>query len=143
MSNTSFKTHSKRFQKIFSKPHFQYFDSSKVVTGVKFAFLDRSYVLLFCGFFVCGFDVSFAQIHLPPSIIDEWLDPTLDAWSLGFIGLFNIAGSFLSGWSGKVLPKKNVLSGIYATRAIVICCFVQTPLSGTSIIIFSVVMGLL
>ena len=36
-----------------------------------------------------------------------------------------------------------MLSGIYATRAIVICCFVLTPLSGTSVIVFSAAMGLL
>ena len=107
------------------------------------AFLDLSNIHLFSGFFDCGFDVYFAQIHLPPSIIDEELDPTLDAWSIGFIGLFNIACSFLSRWSGKVLPKQNVLSGIYATRAIVICCFVLTPLSGTSVIAFSEVTVLL
>ena len=80
---------------------------------------------------------------MPAYIIDEGLDPILGAWSIGFIGLFNIAGSFLSGWSGKVLPKQNVLSGIYATRAIVICCIDLTPLSGTSVVVFSVVMGLL
>ena len=55
--------------------------------------------------FVCGFDVSFAQIHLPASIIDEGLDPILGAWSIGFIGLLNIAGSFLSGWSGKIFAE--------------------------------------
>ena len=126
-----------------SKPNFSDFDSSTVLTAVKFAFLDRSYILLFSGFFVCGFHVSFVQTHLPAYIIDEGLDPILGAWSIGFIGLFNIAGSFLSGWSGKVLPKQNVLSGIYATRAIVICCFVLTPLSGTSVIVFSAAMGLL
>ena len=110
---------------------------------MKIAFLDRSCILLFSGFFVCGFHVSFAQTHLPAYIIDEGLDPILGAWSIGFIGLYNIAGSFLTGRSGKVLPKQNVLSGIYATRAIVICCFVLTPLSGTNVIVFSVVMGLL
>ena len=79
---------------------------------------------------------------MPSSIIDEGLDPTLGAWSIGFIGLFNIACSILSEWSGKVLPKQNVLTGIYATRAIVICCFVLTPLSGTSVVVFSAAMGL-
>ena len=33
--------------------------------AVRTAFKDRSYVLLFLGFFVCGFHVSFIQTHLP------------------------------------------------------------------------------
>ena len=59
---------------------------------MKIAFLDRFYILLFSGFFVCGFHVSFAESHLPAYIIDEGLDPMLGAWSIGFIGLYNIAG---------------------------------------------------
>ena len=113
------------------------------MTAVKFVFLDRSYVLLFCGFFVCGFHVSFIQIHLPAYTVDEGFDPILGAWSIGLIGLFNIVGSFLFGWFVKVLPKKNVLSGIYAARAIVICCFVLMPVSSASVIVFSAGMGLL
>ena len=42
-----------------SKPNLSDFDSSTVLTAVKLAFLDRSYILLFSGFFVCGFHVSF------------------------------------------------------------------------------------
>lgn len=68
--------------------------------AVKVAFSDRSYTLLFFGFFVCGFHVQFIQTHLPAYIIDEGLTPIIGAWSLALIGLFNIAGSFLSGWSG-------------------------------------------
>ncbi|MEC8436714.1 MAG: MFS transporter, partial [SAR324 cluster bacterium] len=80
-----------------------------VLTAVLIAFLDRSNIQLFSGFFVCGFDVSFAQIHLPPSIIDEGLDSTLDAWSLRFISLFNIACSFLSRWSEKFYRNRTCL----------------------------------
>jgi MFS family permease len=39
--------------------------------AVKVAFSDRSYTLLFFGFFVCGFHVQFIQTHLPAYIIDE------------------------------------------------------------------------
>jgi len=111
--------------------------------ALRAAFGDRSYVLLFTGFFVCGFHVSFIQTHLPAYLADGGLAPIIGAWSLGLVGLFNIAGSFLSGWSGQVLSKKGVLAGIYVSRAIVIAAFILIPLSTTTALIFSAVMGLL
>ena len=107
--------------------------------AVKVAFSDRSYTLLFFGFFVCGFHVQFIQTH----IIDEGLTPIIGAWSLALIGLFNIAGSFLSGWSGQVYPKPKLLSGIYLTRAIVITLFIMAPVTGSSVLFFSAAMGIL
>lgn len=111
--------------------------------AVRTAFSDRSYVLLFCGFFVCGFHVSFIQTHLPAYIADKGIAPIIGAWSLGLIGLFNIAGSFLSGWSGQFYSNKKALAGIYFTRAVVIGVFILLPLSPTSVYIFSATMGLL
>lgn len=117
--------------------------NSRFGYAIKSAFADRAYVLLFTGFFVCGFHVAFMQTHLPAYITDAGLSPALGAWSLALIGLFNIAGSFLSGWSGQRFSKKRVLSGIYFTRAVVITLFILAPLSPGSIYIFSAAMGLL
>ena len=117
--------------------------SSRFGHAIRSAFQDRAYVLLFTGFFVCGFHVAFIQTHLPAYIADKGLAPALGAWSLALIGLFNIAGSFLSGWSGQRMSKKRVLSGIYFTRAVVIALFILAPLSPGSIYIFSAAMGLL
>ena len=113
------------------------------IQAIKIAFSDRSYTLLFFGFFVCGFHVQFIQTHLPAYITDEGLAPIIGAWSLALIGLFNIAGSFLSGWSGQVYSKPKLLSGIYAFRAVVISAFIFVPLSETSVLIFSAAMGIL
>lgn len=111
--------------------------------AVRTAFSERAYVLLFFGFFVCGFHVSFIQTHLPAYIVDEGMRSSVAAWSLGLIGLLNIVGSFLSGWSGKLYSKKKVLAGIYFARAIVIAAFILTPLSPISVYVFSGLMGLL
>ncbi|MEM9432548.1 MAG: MFS transporter [Pseudomonadota bacterium] len=111
--------------------------------AIKTAFADRSYVLLFFGFFVCGFHVAFIQTHLPAYIADQGLAPIIGGWSLGLIGLFNIAGSFLSGWSGQVYSKKKVLSGIYFARVVVIFAFIMMPLTPASVFVFSALMGLL
>ncbi len=111
--------------------------------AVRTAFADRSFVLLFFGFFVCGFHVAFIQTHLPAYIADHGLAPIIGSISLALIGLFNIAGSFISGWSGQVLSKKMGLAFIYFTRAVVIAIFILTPLSPISVYVFSAVMGLL
>ena len=111
--------------------------------AIKIAFSDRSYTLLFFGFFVCGFHVQFIQTHLPAYITDEGLAPIIGAWSLALIGLFNIGGSFLSGWSGQLYSKPKLLAGIYVSRAAVITIFIFTPLNETSVLIFSAAMGIL
>lgn len=126
-----------------SKPTASDGGESRFGYAVRTAFSDRSYVLLFFGFFVCGFHVAFIQTHLPAYIADKGLAPVIGAWSLGLIGLFNIAGSFLSGWSGQRYSKKGVLSGIYFVRAVVIGAFILTPLTEVSIYIFSAAMGVL
>jgi len=113
------------------------------IQAIKTAFSDRSYTLLFFGFFVCGFHVQFIQTHLPAYITDEGLAPIIGAWSLALIGLFNIGGSFFSGWSGQIYSKPKLLSGIYASRAVVIALFIFTPLSGISVLVFSAAMGIL
>jgi len=111
--------------------------------AVKSAFSDRSYVLLFFGFFVCGFHIAFIQTHLPAYVVDKGLALSVGAWSLAIIGLFNIAGSFLAGWSGQKMSKKNVLSGIYLARAAVITVFILSPITATSVYVFSAFMGIL
>ena len=112
-------------------------------TAIKTAFQDRSYLCLFFGFFVCGFHVAFIGTHLPAYIADLGLPILVGGWSLALIGLFNIAGSLLAGWSGQNHSKKNMLAGIYLSRAIVIVVFILTPASPTTIYVFSAVMGLL
>lgn len=126
-----------------SKPTATGTDGGGFGFAVRTAFSDRSFVLLFFGFFVCGFHVAFIQTHLPAYIADRGLAPIVGAWSLGLIGLFNIAGSFLSGWSGQRHSKKGVLAGIYFARALVIAAFIFLPLSVTSVYVFSAAMGLL
>ena len=126
-----------------SKPTAVATDGGGFGYALRTAFLDRSYLLLFFGFFVCGFHVAFIQTHFPAYIADKGLPSIIGAWSLGLIGLFNIAGSFLSGWSGQRHSKKTVLAGIYFCRAVVIAAFILVPLTAASTYLFSAAMGLL
>ncbi len=126
-----------------SKKPSSFREKVNTIQAIKIAFSDRSYTLLFFGFFVCGFHVQFIQTHLPAYITDEGLAPIIGAWSLALIGLFNIGGSFFSGWSGQIYSKPKLLAAIYASRAAVIALFIFTPLSGTSVLVFSAAMGIL
>lgn len=126
-----------------AKPSAAGSSASEFGKAITMAFTDRSYLCLFFGFYVCGFHVAFIQTHLPAYIGDLGLAAWLGAWSLALIGLFNIAGSFLSGWSGQIYSKKKVLSGIYFVRAAVITLFILVPISEASVLVFSAAMGLL
>jgi MFS family permease len=103
----------------------------------------RGYVLLTVGFFVCGFQVVFVGVHLPAYLADHGLPAHVAVTSLALIGLFNIIGTYLTGWLGAKMPKRYILSFIYFGRAIVIALFVFLPLSAASVYAFAMALGLL
>ena len=107
------------------------------------AFRHRGYVLLFMGFFVCGFHVAFIQTHLPAYIVDKGLSPALGAWALGLVGLFNVIGAYSAGLIAGRYSKTYLLSFIYGMRAVVILLFILLPVTTTSVLVFSAAMGLL
>jgi MFS family permease len=107
------------------------------------AFSHRSYLLLTAGFFVCGFHIAFVATHLPTYIVDQGLDPRIGAWALALVGLFNIIGSFASGWIGQNYSKPIFLALIYLARAVAIALFVLLPTTPASVLVFASVLGLL
>jgi MFS family permease len=70
------------------------------------AFGHRSYVLLVLGFFTCGFQLAFVTVHLPAYLVDRGLGADIGAWTIAFIGLFNIIGSLASGWLAARMPMR-------------------------------------
>jgi MFS family permease len=103
----------------------------------------RSYMLLVVGFFTCGFQLFFVSVHLPAYLVDRGLPAEIGGWTLAIIGLFNIFGSFLSGWLSNVMPKRYVLAAIYFGRALAIVAFIMLPPSSVATLIFGAVIGLL
>ena len=78
------------------------------------AFGYQSFVLLFFGFFVCGFHVAFIGVHLPAYIADLGEDPSWGAWALALIGMFNIIGSLISGYiSGRLFKSYNSFVALF------------------------------
>ncbi|HWK25508.1 MAG TPA: MFS transporter [Solirubrobacter sp.] len=102
-----------------------------------------SYVLLTCGFFVCGFHIAFITTHLPAYLTDQGLSKGLAAWSLSLIGLFNVIGAYSSGILGGRHPRRLLLSGIYLGRGLAFAIFLLAPTTTTSVLVFSALIGLL
>lgn len=111
--------------------------------AVNEALSHRGFVLLTLGFFVCGFHVAFIAVHFPAYVRDIGLDPKVGAYSLALIGLFNIAGSLLSGFIGQHHSKKTSLAVIYTLRAIVIALLLVLPKTELVIYLFAAFMGIL
>ena len=125
-------------------------------TVLKRAFTDPSYLMIFAGFFSCGYQLAFITAHFP-AMITEMCGPispmgtlasigitttsTLGAVAISLIGMANIAGSIFAGWLGKRYTKKYLLAGIYTLRTIASAVFILMPITPTSVIIFSLVMG--
>ena len=123
--------------------------------ALKDAFKDPTYTMLFLGFFSCGFQLAFITAHFP-AFIAESSSPiiqgslisivcnsvaSLGALSIALIGLFNIIGSIAAGAMGKYYTKKYLLSIIYAGRTIAAIAFIMLPITPTSVVVFSIVMG--
>ena len=107
------------------------------------AFGHRSYVLLVLGFFTCGFQLAFVTVHLPAYLVDRGLSAEIGGWTVGIIGLFNIAGSLGSGWLSSRMPKRYLLSIIYFLRSAAVLAFILLPASAASSIMFGATMGFL
>ncbi len=120
------------------------------------AFRDPSYTLIFLGFFSCGYQLAFITAHFP-AFVTEMCGPiqpggvlhsmgitttsALGAVAISLVGLANIAGTLLAGWAGNHFPKKYLLASIYTGRTIVAAAFILLPITPTSVIVFSIVMG--
>ncbi len=123
---------------------------------LKRAFKDPSYTLIFLGFFSCGYQLAFITAHFP-AFVTEVCGPimaggmlaglgitttsALGAVAISLIGLANIGGTLLAGWAGNRYSKKYLLAGIYTGRTIIALIFIMTPMTPTTVIIFSLAMG--
>lgn len=114
-----------------------------IAQALQEAFKYPSFQLLMAGYFVCGFQVVFIGVHMPSYLKDHGLAPQVASYALALIGLFNVFGTYIAGSMGQKMPKKNILAFIYAARSVAIVLFLITPLTPTSVYIFSSVMGLL
>ena len=120
------------------------------------ALKDPNYTMIFLGFFSCGYQLAFVTAHFP-AFVTELCGPimpggalhsfgitttsALGALAISLIGFTNILGTLLAGYLGKRYTKKYLLSAIYAGRTVIAAWFIMTPMTPTTVLIFSAAMG--
>ena len=117
---------------------------------------DPSYILIFLGFFSCGYQLGFITAHFPAFVTElcapisagSWLSSigitstsALGALAIAVIGLMNVGGTILAGMLGKTYSKKYLLAGIYLARTVVSAAFIMAPVTPGSVLLFSAAMG--
>lgn len=117
--------------------------SQSITQALGEAFRHPSYVLLVIGFFTCGFQLAFITAHMPAYMKDVGLPEWVGGWTLAVIGLANAAGSLLAGYLSSRMPKRWILSFIYAARSAAVLFFIMAPPTPTNAILFGIAIGLL
>jgi predicted MFS family arabinose efflux permease len=102
---------------------------------------DRSYLFLHAGFFTCGFHIAFLVTHLPGELKMCGLSATVAANSLAIIGACNFGGSILVGWLGGRYRMKNILALLYASRVVVILCYLAMPKTAFNVYLVAGALG--
>jgi len=125
-------------------------------TVVGRALRDPSFLLIFVGFFSCGYQLAFVVAHFPAFVAEVCgpIDPagflagvgiestsTLGAWAIAMIGFTNIFGTILAGKLGSRYSKKYLLAAIYTGRTIIAAWFILVPMTPLTVIVFSLAMG--
>lgn len=127
-------------------------------TIVARAVRDPSFILLFLGFFSCGYQLGFITAHFP-AFVTEVCSPipangvlaalgitttsTLGAVAIAVIGMANIAGTLAAGALGARYRKKYLLAQIYVARTVIAAAFILAPMTPGSVLLFSALMGAL
>jgi predicted MFS family arabinose efflux permease len=117
-------------------------DTQTFGQAFKEAFTHPSYLLLTAGFFVCGFHVAFYGVHLPRFVADHGLDPSVGVWALTLVGLANLVGTYVAGQSPRFLEKRLGLSLIYFGRCFVFLGLLFLPITATTVIGLSIILGI-
>jgi MFS family permease len=107
------------------------------------AFGHHSYLLLVSGFFVCGFQLAFVTVHLPPYLAEHGITKEFAGIAMGLIGLFNVVGAYSSGIIGGKREKRVPLAVIYLLRSIAVTAFLLLPITPLTTLIFTATLGVL
>ena len=117
---------------------------------------DPNYIMIFLGFFSCGYQLSFVTAHFPAMVtemcgailpgtllhnIGITTTSALGALALSLVGLANIFGTLAAGYLGNFYQKKYLLCLIYLGRTLIGAIFILMPITPLTVIIFSVTMG--
>jgi len=127
-----------------------------MMQALKKAMVDPTFSLIFLGFFSCGFQLGFITAHFPayvteicaaiaPDSIMRSLGinstSALGAASIAIIGAANVFGTIVAGALGNKYKKKYLLVYIYIARTLTSVAFIMLPMTPTTVVLFSMIMG--
>jgi predicted MFS family arabinose efflux permease len=115
----------------------------RIGAAISEALRHPSFLLLTGGFFVCGFQLAAVGVHLPAFLTDQGFDPSLGVIALTVVGLMNIAGTYLCGRAGEIMPKRVALTLLYLGRGAVFLALLYIPLTETRVILYAALLGFL
>jgi predicted MFS family arabinose efflux permease len=124
-------------------PHSGWVSAQGLGDALHEAFHYPSYLLLTAGFFVCGFHIAAVAVHLPAFAADRGFGPGAGALALTIIGGANILGTYAFGRIGDLMPKRLALTFLYLARGAIFLALIYVPLTETSLLAFSFLLGLL
>ena len=89
------------------------------VQGLVLAARSRPFWLLAAGFFICGMSTNgLVQPHFIPAAHDHGMPVTTAAGLLAVVGIFDIAGTVLSGWLTDRFDPRVLLLAYYSLRGL-------------------------
>ncbi len=124
-------------------PHAGWVSTQGLESALREALRYPSFLLLTAGFFVCGFHIAAVAVHLPAFLADRGFGAGLGAIALTVVGGANILGTYAFGRIGDIVPKRLALAFIYLARAAIFIALIYLPLTESSVLIFSFLLGLL
>ncbi len=126
-----------------AEPHLGDRSGQRLGSAISEALKYPSFLLLTAGFFVCGFHIAAIAVHLPAYLADKGFGPGLGALALTVVGAGNILGTYFFGWIGDLVPKRLALAFLYLARGAIFLALLYLPLTETSVVIYSFILGVL
>jgi MFS family permease len=99
------------------------------------------YLFLHFGFFACGFHIAFLTTHFPGEIGFYKYGSSVIALCFSILGICNIAGCILVGILGRYIKLKNILTGLYTIRILLIGLYLICPKTIITFAVFAITAG--
>lgn len=115
----------------------------RFASGVRQLATDRTFILLFAGFFICGITTTgVIETHLLPYAAACGFPPLEGATAYGLLSAFNLAGMVLAGWLSDRMHRPLLLGIIYILRGLTFIMLMQIVDDLPLLLIFAVAFGL-
>ena len=117
--------------------------AERFVHGVGDLAVNRTFVLLAAGFFICGVTTTgVIETHLLPYAAACGFPPLEGATAYGLLSAFNVGGMVLAGWLSDKMNRPLLLGAIYILRGFTFIILMNIVDDVPLLFIFAVMFGL-